>query len=369
MVPYWNLYLLSIGFTPLQIGWMAAITLAVRVIAPNVWGWLADRSGRPMVVVRVGMALALACFSLVAMDTRFVWVAATMTLFSFFWNACLAQFEANTLNHLDGQENRYGMLRLWGSVGFILVVAGVGQLLDHFGIDLLLPLTTLLIASTLIASFLVPGSVRRKQGAGQPQIRALLLRPGVVLFLLACLLMQASHGPYYTFFSIYLESIGHSRTLVGYLWALGVVAEVAVFVLLVRWLPLWGSGPVMFVSLSLAALRWLLIGWCADNLALLLFAQLLHAATFGAFHAAAIERVHHLFVGPHQGRGQALFSSVGFGLGGALGGLYSGYGWEGLGASVTFSIAALLAGLGAVAVGLANRYQPDLVIQRHEPLS
>jgi len=91
---------------------------------------------------------------------------------------------------------------------------------------------------------------------------------------------------------------------------------------------------------------------------LLVLAQLLHAATFGAFHAAAIERVHHLFSGRHQGRGQALFSSVGFGLGGALGGLYSGYAWEGLGASAMFYFAALLAGAGALVVGLANRSAP-----------
>ncbi|RLA07976.1 MAG: MFS transporter, partial [Gammaproteobacteria bacterium] len=333
MVPYWNLYLLSIGFTPLQIGWMAAITLAVRVIAPNLWGWLADRTGRRMAVVRFGMAMALVSFALVVLDRRFIWVATTMTLFSFFWNACLAQFEANTMNHLGGQESRYGMLRLWGSVGFILVVAGGGPLLEHYGIGLLIPVTILLVFCTLIASFLVPAHAGRQLDHEQSSIGGLLLQRRVLFFLLACLLMQASHGPYYTFFSIHLESIGYSRSLVGYLWAVGVIAEVAVFILLVRWLPRWGTGPVMFVSLLLASLRWVLIGWAADNLFLLIVAQLLHAATFGAFHAAAIERVHYLFSGQHQGRGQALFSSVGFGLGGALGALYSGYAWEALGAS------------------------------------
>ncbi len=306
-------------------------------------------------MVRLGMGLALASFALVALDTRFLWVAATMTLFSFFWNACLAQFEANTMNHLDGQESRYGMLRLWGSVGFILVVAGGGLLLERFGIGLLIPLTALLIAGTLVMSLLVPSHSGRQADQQQPRIGVLLRQPAVLLFLLACLLMQASHGPYYTFFSIYLESIGHSRSLVGYLWALGVVAEVAVFILLVRWLPRWGAGPVMFVSLLLAALRWALIAWGATNLWLLLVAQLLHAATFGAFHAAAIARVHQLFSGRLQGRGQALFSSAGFGLGGAFGALYSGYAWEGLGPNATFMVAAGLAGLGAVVAGVSNR--------------
>ncbi len=347
-VPYWNLYLLDIGFTPLEIGWITAITLAVRVVAPNLWGWLADRTGQRMVVVRWGMGLALASFLLVAMDTRFVWIAVTMTLFSFFWNACLAQFEANTMNHLDGQNSRYGLLRLWGSIGFIGVVGGGGVLLERYGIGLLIPLVEILIVGALIASLLVPGHPGKTHQHSQQSLFSVLKQPRVILFLLVVMLMQASHGPYYTFFSIYLESLGYSRGLVGYLWALGVVAEVGVFILLARWLPVLGVSRVLFFSMVLAVLRWLIIGMAADSMVLLLLAQLLHAATFGAFHAAAIAQVHELFSGRNQGRGQALFSSVGFGLGGALGGLYSGYAWEGLGPTGAFLIAALLAAIGAL---------------------
>ena len=347
-VPYWNLYLLDIGFTPLEIGWITAITLAVRVVAPNLWGWLADRTGQRMVVVRWGMGFALASFMLVAMDTRFVWIAVTMTLFSFFWNACLAQFEANTMNHLADQNSRYGLLRLWGSIGFIGVVGGGGVLLERYGIGLLIPLVELLIVGALIASLLVPAHPGKTHHHSQQSLLSVLKQPAVILFLLVVMLMQASHGPYYTFFSIYLESLGYSRGLVGYLWALGVVAEVGVFILLARWLPVLGVSRVLFFSMVLAVLRWLIIGLAADSMVLLLLAQLLHAATFGSFHAAAIARVHELFSGRNQGRGQALFSSVGFGLGGALGGLYSGYAWQGLGPTGAFLIAALLAAIGAV---------------------
>ncbi|MBL4622046.1 MAG: MFS transporter [Immundisolibacteraceae bacterium] len=347
-VPYWNLYLLDIGFSPLEIGWITAITLTVRIIAPNLWGWLADRSGQRMAVVRWGMALALGSFMLVAMDTRFVWIAVTLSLFSFFWNACLAQFEANTMNHLADQNSRYGLLRLWGSIGFIAVVGGGGVLLERYGIGLLIPLVEILIVGALIASLLVPSHPGKPQDESQRPLLSVMKQPKVILFLLVVVLMQASHGPYYTFFSIYLESLGYSRGLVGYLWALGVVAEVGVFILLARWLPILGVSRVLLFSMVLAALRWVLIGVAADSLVVLLIAQLLHAATFGAFHAAAIAHVHELFSGRNQGRGQALFSSAGFGLGGALGGLYSGYAWEGIGPSGTFLIAALLAAIGAL---------------------
>jgi PPP family 3-phenylpropionic acid transporter len=73
----------------------------------------------------------------------------------------------------------------------------------------------------------------------------------------------------------------------------------------------------------------------------------LHAATFGTFHASAIHLVHHYFRGRLQGRGQALYSSVSFGAGGAMGSLASGYAWESLGPFHTFVIATVFAVIGA----------------------
>ena len=103
----------------------------------------------------------------------------------------------------------------------------------------------------------------------------------------------------------------------------------------------------MIASLAFAALRWLVIGYFADSLLMLGVAQLLHAATFGTFHAASIHLVHHYFRGRLQGRGQALYSSLSFGAGGAVGSLASGYVWEGLGAQWTFVVAAATAAVGA----------------------
>jgi PPP family 3-phenylpropionic acid transporter len=115
-----------------------------------------------------------------------------------------------------------------------------------------------------------------------------------------------------------------------------------------RLLHRWGARKVLIASLVLAALRWLMIGYLPDSLAMLLIAQLLHAATFGTFHAAAIHLVHHYFQGRLQGRGQALYSSVSFGAGGAIGALGSGFAWEGLGPELTYALASAVAVLGAL---------------------
>jgi len=176
-----------------------------------------------------------------------------------------------------------------------------------------------------------------------------------MIFLAACFLMQASHGPYYTFYTLYMEDHGYSRGLIGQLWALGVVAEISLFLLVPRFLPRLGAPRVLLASLALAALRWAIIGTQPEHLGIMLFAQLLHAASFGSFHAAAMHLVHRFFVGRHQGRGQALYSSLSFGAGGAVGSLASGYLWESAGGGNTYLVAAAVAGVAAVAVGVGLR--------------
>ena len=113
--------------------------------------------------------------------------------------------------------------------------------------------------------------------------------------------------------------------MIGFLWALGVCSEVILFIFMRRLLAKFSLRQMLLVSVLLSIIRWLLIAWGAQQISLLLLAQLLHAATFAATHAVAIHLVHQYFGAQHQGKGQALYSSLSFGLGGMLGSFYSGY--------------------------------------------
>jgi PPP family 3-phenylpropionic acid transporter len=179
-------------------------------------------------------------------------------------------------------------------------------------------------------------------------IRDILRRPETVALIVASALMAAAHGPYYTFFSIHLVDHGYSKAVTGWLWALGVICEIAIFVWMPHLYRAFSLRQILIASLGLAVVRFTAIGWGADSLAVLLLAQALHAATFGSFHAAAIGVIHRLFRGRHQARGQAIYGSLAYGLGGTLGGLASGYSWENFGAAPTFSFAAACALAGMV---------------------
>jgi PPP family 3-phenylpropionic acid transporter len=240
-------------------------------------------------------------------------------------------------------------VRLWGSIGFIASVAALGPVLDQFGVASILPVLLLLMLGIFIVSLLIPESACSVPQSNLEPLLDLFRRPEVVVFLLSCFLMQASHAPYYTFFTIYLGDHGYSNTVIGLLWALGVLCEVGVFLLMPRLEFHIGIRTLLVASFGIAALRWVLIALFPHNLPLLLAAQSLHAVTFGAYHASAVHLVHKFFRGRHQHRGQALYSSVSFGMGGAVGSFYSGYSWMWFGPTQTFMIAAVLAAIAGVA--------------------
>ncbi|SEH82177.1 MFS transporter, PPP family, 3-phenylpropionic acid transporter [Stutzerimonas xanthomarina] len=351
--PFLGLYFDYLGFTAERIGELVAIPMLMRCLAPNLWGWLGDVTGRRLTIVRVGAVCTLISFGLIFYSKSYAWLALVMALHAFFWHAVLPQFEVITLAHLGAQTARYSQIRLWGSIGFIAAVVGLGALFEHLSL-VIFPIAVLTIMiGIVISSAWVPNAVPAEHPEldGQGGFFRQLCRPGVLAFFVCVGLMQVSHGPYYTFFSIHLEALGYGRGTIGLLWALGVVAEILIFLVMARLLARFSLRQVLAASFMLAALRWLLLGTLADHLEVLLIAQLMHAATFGSFHAAAIHFVQRSFGHRQQGQGQALYATLA-GVGGALGALYSGYSWASRGPLWTFAIASLAALVAAVIIAI-----------------
>ncbi len=355
LVPYWAPYLKHVGFSPVEIGELMAVFMATRVAAPLVAGWLSDRTGRRMVLVRIATVATCVVFAGVFLGRSYAWLALVSGLFSFFRSATLPPYEAVTLNHLGRHAERYGNLRLWGSLGFILGVVALGWLLEQHGLPLLLPAVLVLFIVIAALSLTIPGHPGQPHQGKPLRLLQVLRRPDVLGLFAVSVLMVASHGPYYTFITIHLEANGYSKSQIGPLWGLGVLAEIGVFLVTSRLLSRFSVRLLMVASLALTALRWALIALFVQHLSVLLFAQLLHAFSFGLFHAVNIHVIHRRFTGPLQARGQALYASVSHGLGGALGSLASGYAWISLGPDNTFLAAAALPALGVFVAALTMR--------------
>jgi PPP family 3-phenylpropionic acid transporter len=360
-LPFWPLYLEDLGFNAEDIGYLAGIMMATKIIAPNLWGWVADVTGRRMLVIRIGSLVALMVFFGIFFKQSFWWMAAVIAGYSFFWNAVLAQFEVATLSHLEGQYQRYSQIRVWGSIGFIIAVALLGLYFDYYSVSILPWIITFLLAGIWLSSLTVEEKTRTEtKHKHKPSLGSVLKKPPVIAFLITCFLLQVSHGPYYTFFSVYLEDYGYSRTVTGLLWSLGVLAEVVVFIFMHKLLQRFTLRQIMLASLVLSVARWLLIGFFADNWFILIFSQCLHAASFGSYHAFAVEMVRRYFGGGLEGQGMALYSGLSFGAGGAAGAILSGWLWEG-DPELTFILAAIVCLLALVISLLIPREDEGLI--------
>ncbi len=343
LVPYWGLYLQSLGFSARAIGELTTLVLAARIVAPLLWAWIADHYRLRMALVRPAALLTVLIFSFTFWARDYWALAAIMTGFSFFWNATLPVLEVHTLNHLGSRRDTYGHVRLWGSLGFIASVLSVGPVVEHYGAQWVVPALFALLCGILAASLLLPEAEATPTGNNHKSLRAAVWQVPVLAFLASALLMQASHGPYYTFYSLYLAEQGYGKDLIGALWAFAVLCEIGVFVLMPRIRAQFGLKQILLAAFALAALRWWLIARFPSILSVLVLAQTLHAVTFGAYHAAAVQVVFGFFKGSTQHRGQALYGSVSYGIGGALGSLMSGYVWTRFGPSATFGVSVMLA--------------------------
>ncbi len=348
--PYFGLYLQSLSFSAWDIGLLMSQMQLMRMFGPYLWGWLADRFGHRMAIIRlagcVGLAGIAAFFWLQHLPAMLV----AMAVLAFFWSAALPLVETLTFDHLREERGRYSRIRLWGSIGFILAVMGTGALLDFAPpVGVLWVCTGILLGMALV-TLVLPEAPSLTPPRDALPIGEIMRRPQVRALLLACFAMSAAHGAFYVFFSIHLAGHAYSKTEVGALWSLGVVAEIVIFMFMARLVRRFSLRQILLASFAAAVLRFLLMGWGVESLLVMLFVQLLHGLTFGAYHASAIAAVNQWFAGRAQGRGQALYSSISFGAGGLLGALISGRTWDDWGAGWTFSLGSAFALLGFLLV-------------------
>jgi len=349
-VPYFSLWLAAQGYGAPQIAFALAMPQIARIFAPTLWGWLADHTGRQREVVVLSSFAVAAGFAALFVLRGATTIALVLFLASILSAGAMPLVEATTLAALQGRSGNYGPIRLWGSIGFIFAVLGTGTWLDRAGAGDVLPIVFGLALLVCAAAFGVPAGAKHEAARSGERLRAVLQRKEVVALFAAGMCMAVAHGAMYAFYSIFLDAAGYSKSTIGALWTLGVLAEVAVFFWLPSLMRRFSLRALLIASFACAAVRFLAIGWGVEWIALLAAAQLLHAATFGAYHAASIAAVHRLFPGRIAGRGQTLFSSLSYGLGGAIGTLLAGWSWGAFGPSPSFAVSAMFGAAGALLV-------------------
>ena len=363
-VPYWGIYLTSLSFSALQIGALLSLFQISRIFAPNFLGWIADRSGEYIKWIKISSFFGFIFFIGIFWANSFLSIFLIMMAMSIFTSSTLPLAESLTLAHLKANkaDSKYSHIRLWGSIGFIVAAILLGILIDSIGEKSLIYALLLTQLVIFLLAFILPTKKVIFLPKKKRSIWPILKKREVVVLLLSCALMVSSHGLLYNFYSIFLEQQGYSGTTIGLLWAVGVIFEIIIFLLMPRILNKFTLKAVLLISLGFAVIRFFLIGAYVDSMILLFIAQVMHAATFGSFHVASIQLIAHFFYNEHQARGQSLYNSITYGVGGAIGGLGGGYMIEYSGMANTFMLSAILPFLGfmVLILGLKTKFKADL---------
>jgi PPP family 3-phenylpropionic acid transporter len=349
-VPYWGIYLQSENFSPSSIGILLSLFQISRIVAPNFWGWLADHTGHRVKWIKLTSFLGLIGFIGIFWAKGFFWIFLVMSALSLFTSSTLPLAESLTLAHLATTDGHYSRIRLWGSIGFIVASLFLGYLIDLQGINILLWVLLITQAIIFFLSNTIPEAKEIHHKKNDLSIWKIIKTPSVVALLIGCTLMVSAHGVLYNFYSIYLKEHGYSSAAIGWLWAVGVICEIFIFILMPKILRRYSLKTILLISLFLGVIRFILIGASPDQFYLLLIAQMFHAATFGSFHAASIEVIAYFFKGRNQSRGQAIYNSVAYGIGGTIGGLGGGYLIQYLGGQLGFMIAAISPLIGFIVI-------------------
>lgn len=358
-VPYWGLYLQSEQFSAADIGILMSLFQISRIFAPNFWGWLADHTGKRAQWIKLTAFLGLCGFTAVFWAHSFMWLFFVMAALSLFTSSTLPLAESLTLAHLATTNGHYSRIRMWGSLGFIVAAFVLGFMIDGYGIQSLLWFLLLVQMILFLLSYTLPDPKVEAHEHDHFSIWQVVKQPNVIALLVGCSLMVTAHGVLYNFYSIYLSEHGYSKGVIGLLWSVGVVCEIGIFMLMPKLMANYSLKAILQISLILAVIRFSLIGVAADHIAWLVLAQCMHAATFGSFHAASVEVITRFFNGRHQAKGQAIYNSVAYGIGGTVGGVAGGYALQYLGGQQTFILAAVFPLLGLLVIGFGLNLKND----------
>lgn len=352
--PYLPLWLKSLGLPITVISLLASVQSFTRVFAPYAWGALSDHTGERVKLLRISAAVALFASAGLWVDGDAWWIALVLLLLFTHTSSMMGLTEAAMAHLVAGDWGRYGRVRLWGSAGFMLTVFAAGAWFERFGMGSFPAWTAITLLGVLLCTLWLPNAkdTAHHERVQRAPVLPILRQPAVRWFFVSLFFHVMAHFAVYGFFSLYLDSLGYSKATIGLLWAVSVLVEIAWFYAQGRLLGRWPMERWLLVCAAATVLRMALTAGLAGWLVALFLAQVLHALSFAAHHTACIALVTRHFPGRMRGRGQALFTVIGYGAGGVLGVLAGGlvvdrWGFQALYAAAT--------GLGLVAVLCARR--------------
>jgi PPP family 3-phenylpropionic acid transporter len=344
-LPFFPVWLKAIGIDAAWIGIITAAPAVARfTVLPFVTGFAEKRQSLRGAMIVTAFATALG-FSVLGMLREPVAVFIAFALTACMWTPLVPLTDGYALKGVARYGLNYGPLRLWGSAAFVVGALACGLLLD-------------IVAAThliwIIAAVACLGAVTSLglQSLDAPSSRpsellgtsALLREPGFLAIIVAAALIQASHAAYYTFASIAWQNSGLGGLTIAGLWALGVIAEIALFALSPRFT--LSAATLLIIGALSAVVRWLIMAQ-QPPIAVLAVVQLAHGLTFGLTQVGTMGLLVHHVPTHVMARGQGYLTACG-GIVTSIASIASGAIYAQYGQGVYYAMAAMALAGGVV---------------------
>ena len=350
--PFWPLWLSSKGFDSRYISLIISLSVLMKIISNPFFAGLGDKYGnRKIPMLYLSIVASIILFTLSFINYQFLIGVLAIIAWAFF-APLMPITESLTTTAANKYKFDYGRTRLWGSVSFVLMAFLGGILVENYGLQIIPYIMSVGTFLVFISIYLTP-TVYSLPSTHKIKITTLLRNRSFLPFLLACGAIQASHGMYYTFATIHWKNIGLSETMIGGLWAEGVLFEIVLLAYFYKIRSYFSFKSLLIFAALTATIRWIITAYATEPLILVLI-QSLHSITFGLTHISAIYFISEVMPERAQAKSQALYSAISMGIIMSLaiaisGDLYDAY------QEKAFIFSALLALSGAIITLYINR--------------
>lgn len=354
LFPFLSLYYDQVGLNGDQIGLLAGIPSVLVLVGGALWGSIADATGRHRAALVWAIAGSIICTQVLSGVERFLWLVPVVLVLGFFMSPIVPLVDHAVMELLGERRERYGKVRRWGAVGWGLVGPLIGWIVERFGLVWSFRGYAVLMFLCLLLVRRLPVQAATLTGPFGGGIKRLLADRRWHLFLFLAFLAGMSSGFAFHYLFLFMDSLGATRSTMGWTLSVATISELVAFSFADRWLRRWGARPLLIVGLLASVFRLFAYSLATEPWQALAV-QLLHGPSFALMWMAGVSWANKIAPMGMGATAQGLFGGVNFGLGGMAAALVGGALLERVGASAMYSWATLGMTLGVALYFLAER--------------
>jgi MFS family permease len=357
LVPFLSVYFESIGLDGTQIGWINTAAPMLGIFSTTIWGYLSDRSGRTRALIVLAVIGVIVSMSGMYFLRMFWGLLILTSLYSFFVNPLPSLVDSTALRILGSRQDRYGTLRVGGTIGFILTSAASGFYLARVGLAGIFPGFLVIIFLFMVVSFWLPSQPMTSRGSMLQGFTEMIRQPAWLIFASSLFLVFLAFSGILVFIGIAIKDMGGTDYQIGFTSTMSAVGELPIMLLGALLLRKSGAARLVGVGMLLQAVRAVLLGSIHDP-ALAPVVNTLNGLSYGSIWLGAVTYANDLAPANLKATAQGLMVSV-INLATVLGGITSGWLYDNTGRVGLFytlsGVCFLAFGLFTVGTTLQNR--------------